>query len=586
MVLIAHPLLLTAASDQQTPIEAGFLSLTDEAETMQKQKVRRFVGRRQPRQIRGGEAPAPAPARDFADRRESRPPFIHRILAIFLALAGFAFLKPMCPAAESSPGTVPAGEWHEGFEQYEANKPLSPQSDWQYCRPERKDEAAARVVRNGALEGQQALAIFQDEPTNRVFFVHRDFDLVQKDVVWVDAHVRTSANPAARTALDIRDGANSVTHVGFAADGRNVVYSSFTRSYWRVFRGFPCTESRWYRLTERIDFTTRTWALWVDGQLHSCDLPLLDAARQVTGIRITACGTEDDPALVDKLYVGAAAPADIEVPASFPASDSQRLFRFAVFGDPQIGFGDKQPPHAQDVIRLKAAIRQAEAAGCDLALVCGDMVHMNTDAATAGLLEAVGTCDKMEWYPVPGNHDPDAWYQEHIRKEFDYTIEHKGVTFIGMKTWAEHHQGGVTPAQLEWLESKLSEARQKHNEIVIWCHVTPYGPNPRGWWIRDGQEEMLRLCKEYGVLAVFAGHFHRELWHFQQDGTHHVITPGITLSRGQRGWVICDVYPDRFVQSFKPLWSPYTAQGEAEEHVVKGPLTFPRHVPATATTER
>ena len=515
-------------------------------------------------------------------RREPRPPVLRRSLLFCLAFACLAFHGPICSAGEASPGTLPQNGWHEGFEEYVADKPLSSQSDWQYCRPERKDEAAAHVLRGGALEGKQALAIFQDEPTNRVFFVHRKLDPVPSDVVWVDAHVKPSANPAAGTALSIRDGTKGVTHVGYAADGRNVVFSSFTRSYWRVFRDFPCTESRWYRLTERIDFTTRTWSLWVDGKLHSCDLPLLDGAQQVTGMRVTACGTEDDPALVDKLYVGSTPPSGIEPPERLPTPQPDCLFRFAVFGDPQIGFGDKQPPHRQDVIRLKAAIRQAEAANCDLALVCGDLVHMNTDAATTGLLEAFATCKRMAWHPVPGNHDPDLWYQERIRKELDYVVEHKGVTFIGMKTWAEHHQGGVTPAQLKWLESQLRDARQKHNEIVIWCHVTPYGPNPRGWWIRDGQEQFLGLCKEYKVLAVMAGHIHRELWHFQQYGTHHVIAPGITLSRGQRGWVVYDVYPDRFVQYFKPLWSPYAAKGASEEHVVHGPLTFDRHAPASA----
>jgi hypothetical protein len=148
-----------------------------------------------------------------------------------------------------------------------------------------------------------------------------------------------------------------------------------------------------------------------------------------------------------------------------------------------------------------------------------------------------------------------------------------------MKTWGEEHQGRVTPSQLTWLESRLRDARSKGNEIIIWCHVTPYGPNPKGWWVREGQEAMLRLCREYKVLAVLAGHFHRQLWHFEQDGTHHIIAPGLTLTRGELGWVIYDVYPDRIVQYFKPLWNPYTADGAPEDHVVRGPLTLVRHAP-------
>ena len=128
--------------------------------------------------------------------------------------------------------------------------------------------------------------------------------------------------------------------------------------------------------------------------------------------------------------------------------------------------------------------------------------------------------------------------------------------------------------------------KDKGNEIVLWCHVTPYGPNPRGWWVRDGQKEMLRLCRQYKVLAVLAGHFHRELWHFQQDGTHHVIAPGLTLSRGPLGWVIYDVYPDRVVQHFKPLWNAYWGEGKPEDHVVKGPLTLVRRAPVAAACPR
>jgi hypothetical protein len=499
--------------------------------------------------------------------------------------ACLALGQAICFSDEASVGPDSQTDWHEGFETYEAGEPLSGQSPWQYGRPERGDEATALVVRDHAYEGSRAVAIFQDQPTNRVFSIGCKLP-AQGAVVWVDAHIRPSRNPTAQPALDLRDGQDGVTHVGFAADGRNVVFSSFSRPYWRVFRDFPSGEARWYRLTQRIDFQTRTWSLWVDGKLHSCDLPLLAEGKQVTGIRITAGGTKEDPALVDGLYVGVRQPDGIEVGEAFPPIEPGHVFRFALFGDPQIGFGDRQPPHTRDVVRLKAAGGQAEAAGCELVLCCGDLVHQVADASTAGLLEAVETFQQTTWLPVPGNHDPDDWYQKHIRKELDYSIDHKGVTFIGMKTWAEGHQGRVTASQLAWLESRLRDAQHKGHETIIWCHVTPYGPNPRGWWVRDGQQEMLRLCRQYKALAVLAGHFHRELWHFELDGTHHVVAPGITLSRGELGWVVYDVYRDRVVQHFKPLWGNYTDRGESEGHVVQGPMTFFRHAPASAASAR
>ena len=117
------------------------------------------------------------------------------------------------------------------------------------------------------------------------------------------------------------------------------------------------------------------------------------------------------------------------------------------------------------------------------------------------------------------------------------------------KQYAHHY--GLKP---EWLGKNFTQAGKE---------FTISGLNTR--------------AKKYKVLAVLAGHFHRELWHFEQDGTHHVIAPGLTLTRGELGWVIYDVYPDRVVQHFKPLWNAYTAEGTSEDHVVKGPLTFARH---------
>jgi Icc-related predicted phosphoesterase len=311
----------------------------------------------------------------------------------------------------------------------------------------------------------------------------------------------------------------------------------------------------------------------------------LEGSQQVTGIRIAAGGTADDPALIDELYVGPTRPAGLELPATFPELQPGHLFRFALLGDPQIGFGAPQPPHTLDVVRFKAAIEQAEAARCELALCIGDMVHQTTESATQGFLEGLQSFRKARWYPVPGNHDPDEWYQKHVRKELDYSFEYQGLTFIGMKTWTPDHQGAVTPQQLAWLEDRLRAARDKGHEIILWCHVTPYGPNPRGEWVRAGQAEMLALLRQYQVLAVLAGHFHRELWHFEQHGVHHVVAPGITRTRGQLGWVIYDVYPDRLVQHFKPLWNAYEAHGMPVDHVVQGPLVWRRRAPAAGLNQ-
>jgi hypothetical protein len=43
--------------------------------------------------------------------------------------------------------------------------------------------------------------------------------------------------------------------------------------------------------------------------------------------------------------------------------------------------------------------------------------------------------------------------------------------------------------------------------------------------------------------------------------------------------VMYDVYRDRVVQHFKPLWNACDTRGAPDGHLLRGPLTFPRRAP-------
>lgn len=103
-----------------------------------------------------------------------------------------------------------------------------------------------------------------------------------------------------------------------------------------------------------------------------------------------------------------------------------------------------------------------------------------------------------------------------------YAFDHKGVHFVVLDsvgiTADRNYEGRVDEAQLEWLRADLS-AQPKGQRIVVVTHIPLltamqcYEPvswldTPHNWTFVTNGREVLRILKDYNVLAVLQGHSH------------------------------------------------------------------------------
>jgi hypothetical protein len=214
-------------------------------------------------------------------------------------------------------------------------------------------------------------------------------------------------------------------------------------------------------------------------------------------------------------------PPPVEMEGDFhtPPSGAQPL-RFAVFGDVRSG----HEVHA-------AIVRALVAEDPDLALVTGDLVERGTDEAqwerffeiAAPLLRQVAI------YPAVGNHEyerggrgleqflslflrpqPASWWS------FDVA----GLHFVLLDSEAYKN-----PAQRDWLEADLQEARQrKVRGIFVVAHDGPYSSALHG----DNQEAIKSyapLYQKYGVSMAFSGHDH-DYERLRVGGVDYVVSGG------------------------------------------------------------
>lgn len=103
-----------------------------------------------------------------------------------------------------------------------------------------------------------------------------------------------------------------------------------------------------------------------------------------------------------------------------------------------------------------------------------------------------------------------------------YAFDHKGVHFVVLDsvglTEDRNYEGRVDAQQLEWLRSDLT-AQPKGVRIVVVTHIPLvtamqcYEPEswlntPHNWTFVVNGREVLRILRDYNVLAVLQGHSH------------------------------------------------------------------------------
>lgn len=103
-----------------------------------------------------------------------------------------------------------------------------------------------------------------------------------------------------------------------------------------------------------------------------------------------------------------------------------------------------------------------------------------------------------------------------------YAFDHKGVHFVVLDsiglTEDRNYEGRVDAPQLAWLKADLA-AQPKGTRIIVVTHIPlvtamqcyepePWLNTPHNWTFVANGREVLRILRDYDVLAVLQGHSH------------------------------------------------------------------------------
>jgi 3',5'-cyclic AMP phosphodiesterase CpdA len=221
-----------------------------------------------------------------------------------------------------------------------------------------------------------------------------------------------------------------------------------------------------------------------------------------------------------------------EPPAPGPVSVNPDSFRFAVFGDPQIGHD-----YVNTLGRFKQEVAER---AVDFFCVLGDL----TNDATADEVDSIKLfLDRVgiPCYVTIGNHDmfqAGAW--ERFRQDYGPSCYPVVIGDRIKLIFLDTADGMLGPAQFDWLEAELRDSA--YTKLVL-THFPVYDGEKPIMWRLAGTEERMKLqsmLEKYGVYAWCAGHIHG-LRDTKVDGVHHLtcgaMAPGV-LDYGSPGYLL------------------------------------------------
>lgn len=260
-------------------------------------------------------------------------------------------------------------------------------------------------------------------------------------------------------------------------------------------------------------------------------------------------------------------------------SDKRPEFTFALATDTHLS------RQAGDEKQFEKLVGEINRSAAQFTLFCGDLVDNGQGEGKEKQYPAwkeIAKGLKRDYFAVPGNHDPDSLFLNHIAKQTDFVFEHKDFRFVCFRNAEPNpgHDGIVTPEQLKWLKARLDEARDKDQRVVLVSHVA-YHENKHpdvGWYVKKGREEFGKLlAANKQIVASLTGHFHCGLRGWDDTaGIHEVVlpsaswnadrglhaAPGYSLKEFRAGWVLAEMFSDKLVLSYRPLGADSAAKKE------------------------
>lgn len=224
---------------------------------------------------------------------------------------------------------------------------------------------------------------------------------------------------------------------------------------------------------------------------------------------------------------------------AFAAAGGGETIRFAWISDTHLYPADV---NERFVEKTKRAVNEVKAMDppADFLIFGGDLAQLGDPVELRLGAEILKELDIKKVF-IPGEHD---WYLDMgelwVEKfgESPWTMEHKGVTFIGINTvgqapdyWSATNMtpkermghmavldgtvagpwAGLGDKQLQWLQETLSEL-PKDKPIVIFSHnpLYEYYP-PWNFWVRDWRE-VHEILAPYENVTNLHGHTHQVLY--------------------------------------------------------------------------
>jgi 3',5'-cyclic AMP phosphodiesterase CpdA len=250
-------------------------------------------------------------------------------------------------------------------------------------------------------------------------------------------------------------------------------------------------------------------------------------------------------------------------------SSPHKDFFFIQMADPQLGFFNANKDFEKETVLFEKAIVNANRLRPEFVVICGDLINLPGDEKQLSELIRIsaGLNPAIKLYWVAGNHDvknaptPEslAWYRKNLGPDW-YSFKTHGVHFIVLNSCLfQHPEKAVKEAekQMEWLKNDLDAASgDQFNRIIIFMHHPLFIKNrdePDSYFPlpQKIRYELLNLFHEYGVSAVFSGHYHRNS--YVKDGDMEIITNapvGKPLGKDPSGFRIVKNYENFIVHSY------------------------------------
>jgi len=203
-------------------------------------------------------------------------------------------------------------------------------------------------------------------------------------------------------------------------------------------------------------------------------------------------------------------------------NNSYEPWFFIQLTDPQFGMFENNESFDKETALFEKAVIKINRLRPDFVAITGDFVHNQKSEEQIAEFKRIASKKDTDIpvYYTPGNHDvgqiPDKESLKKYKKNYGsdkFSFKHKGVSFIGFNTsYIKAKQSKQEEKQFKWLTKKLKQNKDA-NHIILFCHYPFFNktidePEAYSNIGIEYREKYLQLFDNYGVDAIFNGHYH------------------------------------------------------------------------------